>query len=586
MPNINDLPIETLQLVFAALDDGRSYLRAGHVCKRWREAAAAGSLQKQYYGYIPAKERNEECNWPLSALIRDPLIGLDVQTAGWLEFGPTKHNSYYMLSEPTLSPDASLLAVVYVQLPVEPDTETVSLELAVYSIDTTFGLCGRASLASLVDPSAMDRILTAFGISTSSSHPPANTAADHKVPDHVVVVNFSPDNGSIAMAVPGGPVHVLRVTTLRRPSSPLELGALEIDCTRPIYKSVMPSVVKQLFLSRDAEVLFVRTTRLGGITLVNLENGAEMDVGHYVLNMSVGVDWPAVCLVAGTNQNDTYMFGCAVSDDQKKYPRGALWHYLKEAVPTARSEAIPMSMPRRLQYPWLCIGSTDKFHMLPDGWRHVCIAFARKLEPDRMPSMDEFLAAKDPQQPQQDLELFQRYHADTLGDRSDTSDSENDDDDGEFEDDDDGAMWNVEPLGVVQHDGLWDVTPCRTRLAYVNTLGGRLALTLRSLSPDVLPTYDLKRNYRARLSPDIPTNVTELRFPSRDRIILLYPDAVAVLRLFSTTDWRLTHYSKARVLPTIGPKDADARFAVPWNRLCPHRLGYVCTRCSMEHYSD
>jgi hypothetical protein len=447
-------------------------------------------LLSQFYG---SSERDEG---ELLQYMRATLVAMDIQLISGIEFGSltvTRHPAIKWnvcrLSDFTLSPDGTMMAVIY-----SPGYGS-QVWLAVYSIDDSVGVYGYADLSSLFK---------------DSGEPDGRYGEVFKSKDlEGVILAFSPDNGYMAVSIPGGAIYVLRIRARRAPKADAGndegQGEFQVDVKDPIYSNITPSVVKQMFLSRNAEVLFLRSSRLGGIVLINLETKTEMDVGHYLLNIKVSVDWPAIAL---NSDYETYVFGCPVPEDPKEYPKGAVWRYLEAAVRPARSESLPVSFPRRLTNPSVIAGTRlpEEPQMNTDANAErllpLSIIFMFVLDEDRMPTMDEFLSGKDPEQT--------RVRSPPPPDS-------------------DSPEYAHHTLGYVTSDDMWDVSPCRSRLALVTA--PTHMLTVHSLSPVLLENHTAT-DYEPGLTVRIdPAGLRAVRVPRRDRVVLLYDHQVLVYRL-------------------------------------------------------
>lgn len=127
--------------------------------------------------------------------------------------------------------------------------------------------------------------------------------------------------------------------------------------TKVLFSRQYPSAINYLAISKNGEVLFLRSQRLGGIIIVNLSTGEEIDIPHYRLDLSMSLQYnDKVLMMSGWNE--TIIFGKATPDSkvnpssdkkQEDDEECMLWKYfsyhlrnnISSYVPLERAIALP-----------------------------------------------------------------------------------------------------------------------------------------------------------------------------------------------------------------------------------------------------
>lgn len=110
-----------------------------------------------------------------------------------------------------------------------------------------------------------------------------------------------------------------------------------------LFNRQYPSSISYLALSAHCEVLFLRSQRLGGLIIVNLETGEEIDIPHYRLDLSMSLQYnDKVLLLSGWNE--TIIFGKAtpVHPDALPISPGSLWSYFSSLIQNHISSYVPV----------------------------------------------------------------------------------------------------------------------------------------------------------------------------------------------------------------------------------------------------
>lgn len=129
--------------------------------------------------------------------------------------------------------------------------------------------------------------------------------------------------------------------------------------TAILFARQYPSSINYLAISANGEVLFIRSQRLGGLIVVNIQTGNEIDIPHYRLDLSMSLQFDDKVLML-SGWNETIIFGKAThaevepseaksntSDDIQ--PKGNLWDYFVYHIQNNISSYVPVERAIALQ---------------------------------------------------------------------------------------------------------------------------------------------------------------------------------------------------------------------------------------------
>ena len=118
--------------------------------------------------------------------------------------------------------------------------------------------------------------------------------------------------------------------------------------TKVIFFCQFPSTISYLALSANCEVLFLRSQRLGGLLVVNVETREEIDIPHYRLDLKMSLQYNDKVL-ALSGWNETVIFGKATPPSPTPPGPGALWEYFSLLVQNNISSYVPVERAMALE---------------------------------------------------------------------------------------------------------------------------------------------------------------------------------------------------------------------------------------------
>lgn len=126
-------------------------------------------------------------------------------------------------------------------------------------------------------------------------------------------------------------------------------GVSKLACsTKVIFFCQFPSTISYLALSANCEVLFLRSQRLGGLLIVNVETREEIDIPHYRLDLKMLLQYNDKVL-ALSGWNETVIFGKATPPAATPPSSGALWEYMSVLVKNNISSYVPVERAMALE---------------------------------------------------------------------------------------------------------------------------------------------------------------------------------------------------------------------------------------------
>lgn len=581
MPLAGQLPTEVIHAILAELPDARSFFRAGQVSRSWRQATRIRRLAGKY---LSAGEE-----WDREVLLRQTLAGIEIQKLGCLHLdglGAREFRGYVdstdpdawpaqvdelarekqykttfqqkeSLSVPTLSPDGSLLAIVYTE-------DGRAVRLAVYRLKDGFELCGIVELAELLTPDEVQSLLSQLTVRSLElvvGHPDEGPYDDVDMRGTVLVA-FSPDNTYVGVAVQDKMIQVWRVLECTN-------GSLVLNTTVPVYSETSPGDVRQLYLSPRGEVVFTR--RFHAVSIHDTISGDSEVVGlhdsrdwpenvEFDGHGTISVDWPVISV----NFRDcTLSYGYVPpSHRQHDAPPGKLFAYVATALENERSEILRLTSPRWLRDDMLIglSGLEEHSHsyISKNGTRSmgypVCLQWPEAFDRWRMPTIHECI--------------------DSAGEAANQLPPSDD----EFE----NLLPRTRVLGHVLHDRHWALSPCKTRLALASVPEKRLRVL--SLAPELLEPYFDKALAVSDpgLSVELCTDgLREVVMPQRDRVLVLYNSRLDMYRLTPDqgpiAQFHFKLCSDGGLLRMTDVQEPNL------DRICTHWLGSVCPDCQKKH---
>lgn len=158
-------------------------------------------------------------------------------------------------------------------------------------------------------------------------------------------------------------VHDLGIAQFSFVSAPLKNYPVNLNGTSSfaqstlcVFHSQYPSSISYLALSANCEVLFLRSQRLGGLIVVNLQTGDVIDIPHYRLDLTMSLQFnDKVLLLSGWNE--TIIFGKATPSSPDVLPKpGTLWEYFHSLIQNNISSYVPVEKAIALEKPNAYLG--------------------------------------------------------------------------------------------------------------------------------------------------------------------------------------------------------------------------------------
>ncbi|KAK9365023.1 hypothetical protein V1509DRAFT_634511 [Lipomyces kononenkoae] len=331
---IDHLPDETLVAVFSVLEP-HSFLNASHVCSRWLRLNRVDSiLARHIRNYLC--ETDEEWNYV-------DIISKDNESVSTGSVACPKSDlqgkwPYYLY--------LYMLRRKFVGLGIHPRYKIMCrdmtrahphFECSTFSADGTLYVAVYRDERTLPNPSRIIRVYNLAARFPKLSHSFLFTTDTDRAATDVVL---SRDVHSLALAFNIGYVVVykLRLGPLdSETSTPLEYMASPI-CEQ-VYSKQFPSSIHSLAVSSGTEMLVLGCRRLGGLTIINLSSGVELDVPHYRLDLEIGLQArdEALCL---RGWNETIVMRSF--DEEAWEEKENIWSYFEEVLSNMESTCVQL----------------------------------------------------------------------------------------------------------------------------------------------------------------------------------------------------------------------------------------------------
>ncbi|KAK9325398.1 hypothetical protein V1517DRAFT_285452 [Lipomyces orientalis] len=339
---IHDFPDEMIVGVFSWLGS-HCFLNVSQVCSRWRGLTRVDHiLAKHIRNHLCETHREREY--------------LDV-----IQHGSTRVSSD---SAPKLATCESWVYFLYLYM---LRRKLVAMELypkyRIYCNDmtrthphfecSTFSADGSLYIAvyrdrrTLPTPLRIIRVYSLAGNMPRLSHSFVFIADTDRAASDVVV---SRDVQSLAIAFNIGYVEVYKLRLAgykcefsQQPSNQSPSSASQNDmgssiCEK-VYSKQFPSSIHSLAVSSGAEMLVLGCRRLGGLTIINLTSGAELDVPHYRLDLEIGLQArdEALCL---RGWNETIVMRSFYEEAWNE--KENIWTYFEEVLNNMESTCVQL----------------------------------------------------------------------------------------------------------------------------------------------------------------------------------------------------------------------------------------------------
>jgi F-box domain len=326
--HINDIPIEVLRLIFLKLEP-TSYFYASQVCKKWRSTCREKqTLSDHISEWFGGRQDLEHCMrlvqateapWKIpdansySNSEKSVYLPIIKQQGLFEYFFPTHkilftkdigncNSSFCKATDFVVSQDGTKILHVAVS---KRSDHTIRLDL--------YDVSGK-------DP------VKRWSTSRHLGYEPVDTY-------------LSSGGDYIATSYLSGYVEVIRL---------LPGGTLK----RVFFKQ-FPSDVLYLAVSKNGQVMFCRFTRLGGLILINLQTGEELDIGHYRMDLKMQLQFHDKVL-ALPGYSETVMFGGGkqqLPNHTDIDPDVDLWDYYKQLTQQNQSVYVPLERAVALGVP-------------------------------------------------------------------------------------------------------------------------------------------------------------------------------------------------------------------------------------------
>ncbi|KAK9473426.1 uncharacterized protein V1510DRAFT_433598 [Dipodascopsis tothii] len=128
----------------------------------------------------------------------------------------------------------------------------------------------------------------------------------------------------------------------------VEVYRLDLDSGQHarVFSNQFPSAIHSLALSRDAEVLVLGCQRLGGLTLVNLQTEAQVDLPHYRLDLTVALSADDEALYLNGWKETIVMRSIDPADWTE---RESTWDYYMGLIRSMESSYVPLEHAHALE---------------------------------------------------------------------------------------------------------------------------------------------------------------------------------------------------------------------------------------------
>lgn len=324
---INDLPVEVLQQILLLLEP-TSYFNASQVCKRWRTTTrenAALTAHVRVHFTTPYAVMHHE------SLLYRQINGKQSQ----FDF----ENDIYLplikqqgLHEFVFSVYKILVSQLHKVKNADPDSVTISRD--------------GTRLVQLVK---MKQFLVYRTYDITQDEGIRREIEVWRKVEELPVSSFLSSSGEYVVSVySAGYMEVVRLVAP--------------DSFKVIYSMQSPSAISHADVSSNGEVLLCRFTRLGGLMLINLKTGEELDTGHYRMDLSLHFQYLDKVL-ALPGFSETMVFGRTGSSYDLE-PRMTLWEHFKSLIGKNESVYVPLEQAAALSKPGTFLGFRNSFRNL------------------------------------------------------------------------------------------------------------------------------------------------------------------------------------------------------------------------------
>ncbi|ANB12966.1 hypothetical protein AWJ20_1244 [Sugiyamaella lignohabitans] len=322
-------------------------------------------------------------------------------------------------------------------------------------------------------------------------------------------------------------------------------GFLVDSLGKSIFTQIYPSIIKDLHISAGGEILFLRFSRLGGLILVNLDTNEEMDIGHYRLDLDLGLHHTDRVLTVSSRIGETVVFGRA-TDFNKERPRN-LWEYYKVLLSQEVSTCIPLThaIPLNAENTFigvpnhkvgLCIGYDPDYSSYVTSFESFSTDNERRsIKPDGGPTHS--VAGEGP---------------DNKDNSESESESESDDESEVGSQRDDAGTARLCKIPMTDEGPkIWALSPDTSRVAFVrNPAIPVSSIVLVSLNAHLLKKFsfnpdepEIYKEVQWRTIINVEQKpIFDLRFVDRDHFLVRHEDMIVIYEISTTTE--ATSYSK------------------------------------------
>lgn len=479
--------VDVIELILQQLDP-LSFYRSRQVCKLWRDVANKPTA--------------------LWSHVTDKIIA----DADDLEAGTFRENLEAIY--PGIESDSSKLQQIYLDL--------VRYSFVVYDITVE-------KLQALDSPKEnQTRLLSEDGTILLTTTPTSGGILEIELFDvikgtkelyfyesrrAIELVRLSQDNKFVAMSSGYGYLEVIK---LERPT-----------CT-VIYSRQYPSHFESLAVSAGGEVFMGKSIRLGGYSVVNLDTGEEMDIGHYRLDLSLRSMFDDLVLIL-PGRGETFIYGWT-SETPITRERGQLWRYYEYLIKNdifhyiTRADAVPLVYHRGY---FLSILRDEE-----GGPDQLALVHEEYKEPVGFKSIEEFAhkrkASSDTVGGEDSLNSGEESGGEEEEERE--SNVRHDDDEDDEEDDEDES--EDVALSTMDSDSSYTLSTDATRVALLNN-GYVHFYAFRHCLSEMYGKWSYCPYRRVLLPPGDYANA-QLKMIDTDRLVILTKNTLLVLSLSLT----------------------------------------------------
>ncbi|ODQ63280.1 hypothetical protein NADFUDRAFT_84444 [Nadsonia fulvescens var. elongata DSM 6958] len=370
--SINYLPLEIIKLIFLELDS-KSYLRVGQVCQQWRELTRRSFTLRQHIKDVLLSPG--ECSrvfraWEGLVMDSENQNQLAINTSSKsgnyspvykLSPGSFNRQNEIALTNTSFDKDKELEKIYFQLLGMKFVSHNFSLS---YIVTTHSPPLQKTKLRN-VEHKAFSPDGTRYIV--SYYYKPPNNEKDHgygaykrfyiydisnrdvklvnlftHICDRAITdISISCDNLFMAISYSPGYVEVLKIPSASTESEIDPDTELSYSTRHRIFSRQYPSAINYLSVSNNGELLFIRSQRLGGLLLVNLDTQEEMDIPHYRLDLRMHLqNKDEVLALSGWNETIVYghfnstkksLGSTNISDTTEIQPR-VLWKYYQDMI--------------------------------------------------------------------------------------------------------------------------------------------------------------------------------------------------------------------------------------------------------------